>query len=89
MMLLYLHLQIKSGDQKIEYESYQLLLCRYKSRSYTQVFCCTFAPPVFRVANLALFMIFSKLNFIFSPDIFFSPKAENLALFLASLRLSW
>ena len=72
MTLLYLRLQIKSGDQKIEYESYQLLLCRCKSRSYTQVFCCTFAPPVFRVANLAL-MIFNQLNFIFSPDVFFSP----------------
>ena len=85
MTLLYLRLQIKSGDQKIEYESYQLLLCRCKLRSYTQVLCCT---PLFRVANLALFMIFSQLNFIFSPDIFFSPKAENLALFLASLKLS-
>ena len=78
----------KKWDQKIEYESYQLLLCRCKSRSYTQVFCCTFAPPVVRVANLALFLIFSQLNFIFSPDVFFSPEAENLALFLASLRLS-
>ena len=88
MTLLYLRLQITSGDQKIEYKSYELLLCRCKSRSYTQVFCWTFAPPVFRVANLALFMIFSQLNFIFSPDVFFSPKAENLALFLPSLRLS-
>ena len=50
-------------------------------------FCCTFARPVFRVANLTLFMIFSQLNFIFSPDVFFSPKAENLALFLAGLKL--
>ena len=82
MTLLYLRLQIKSGDQKIEYESYQVLLCRCKSRSYTQVFCCNFEPPVFRVANSALFMIFSQLNFIFSPI------AENLALFLASLKLS-
>ena len=40
-------------------------------------------------SGLPIFIIFSKLNFIFSPDIFFSPKAENLALFLASLRLSW
>ena len=87
MTLLYLHLQITSLDQKIEYKTYQLLLCHCKSQSYMQVFCCTFAPPVFRVANLALFMIFSQLNFIFSSDIFFSPKAENLALFLASLRL--
>ena len=88
MTLLYLRLQIPNGDQKIEYKSYELLLSRCKSRSYTQVFCWTFAPPVFRVANLALFMIFSQLNFIFSPDVFFNPKAENLALFLPSLKLS-
>ena len=88
MTLLYLRLQITSGDQKIKYKSYQLLLRRCKSWLNTQVFCCTFAPPVFRAANLTFFMIFSQLNFIFGPDVFFSPKAENLALFLASLKLS-